>query len=247
MPPRMMTRSARRQTAAPRGRRTGGRTGRGGGRTREPTGRVSGRTGDQDGQGSDQGIGENGGIDEVPDFSTIIVAKAGIRVKMAGAGHIAYTDRFHELARLVPHLVTPENKWIKRNGSLRKFTKKRGNGRELSRDRNVRDDNKRSRTGRAFSTVTNPIRKEYTGTAPKVGPRMVTPVNARNPTTTRWACFKCGGTDHYKATCPRLNRAPRPRGNRQNQTMAIEGGQGRGKNSNQTCGGAFMMGAEEAR
>ncbi|GJY89975.1 hypothetical protein Tco_0505171 [Tanacetum coccineum] len=29
---------------------------------------------------------------------------------MVGAGHAAYTDRFHELARLVPHLVTPENK-----------------------------------------------------------------------------------------------------------------------------------------
>ncbi|GKD08241.1 reverse transcriptase domain-containing protein, partial [Tanacetum coccineum] len=27
---------------------------------------------------------------------------------MVGAGHAAYTDRFHELARLVPHLVTPD-------------------------------------------------------------------------------------------------------------------------------------------
>ncbi|GJR85205.1 putative reverse transcriptase domain-containing protein [Tanacetum coccineum] len=30
------------------------------------------------------------------------------------ASHAAYTDRFHELARLVPHLVTPENKRIER-------------------------------------------------------------------------------------------------------------------------------------
>ncbi|GKF19318.1 reverse transcriptase domain-containing protein, partial [Tanacetum coccineum] len=29
---------------------------------------------------------------------------------MVGAGHAAYTDRFHDLARLVPHLVTPESK-----------------------------------------------------------------------------------------------------------------------------------------
>ncbi|GKA31558.1 reverse transcriptase domain-containing protein [Tanacetum coccineum] len=28
------------------------------------------------------------------------------------AGHAAYTDRFHELARLVPHLVTPESRKI---------------------------------------------------------------------------------------------------------------------------------------
>ncbi|GJU90378.1 hypothetical protein Tco_1302801, partial [Tanacetum coccineum] len=33
---------------------------------------------------------------------------------MVGAGHVAYTDIFHELARLVPHLVTPEIRKIKR-------------------------------------------------------------------------------------------------------------------------------------
>ncbi|GKB45000.1 putative reverse transcriptase domain-containing protein, partial [Tanacetum coccineum] len=33
---------------------------------------------------------------------------------MVGAGHAAYTDRFHELARLIPHLVTPESRMIKR-------------------------------------------------------------------------------------------------------------------------------------
>ncbi|GKE67293.1 hypothetical protein Tco_1521454, partial [Tanacetum coccineum] len=33
---------------------------------------------------------------------------------MVGAGHAAYTDRFHELARLLPHLVTPENIRIRR-------------------------------------------------------------------------------------------------------------------------------------
>ncbi|GKE66727.1 hypothetical protein Tco_1520888, partial [Tanacetum coccineum] len=54
----------------PRGGRTGGRTGRGGGRAGEPTGRVGGRTSDQDGQGGDRGVGVNGGVDEVPDFST---------------------------------------------------------------------------------------------------------------------------------------------------------------------------------
>ncbi|GJS12447.1 putative reverse transcriptase domain-containing protein [Tanacetum coccineum] len=33
---------------------------------------------------------------------------------MVGANHTAYTDRFHELAMLVPHLVTPESKRIRR-------------------------------------------------------------------------------------------------------------------------------------
>ncbi|GJV09006.1 putative reverse transcriptase domain-containing protein [Tanacetum coccineum] len=34
--------------------------------------------------------------------------------KMIGANHTTYTDRFHELAKLVPHLVTPESSHIKR-------------------------------------------------------------------------------------------------------------------------------------
>ncbi|GKD39130.1 putative reverse transcriptase domain-containing protein, partial [Tanacetum coccineum] len=33
---------------------------------------------------------------------------------MVGAGHAVYTDRFHELARLVPHLVTHESRMIER-------------------------------------------------------------------------------------------------------------------------------------
>ncbi|GJS65956.1 putative reverse transcriptase domain-containing protein [Tanacetum coccineum] len=157
---------------------------------------------------------------------------------IAGAGRAAYIDRFHELVRLVPHLVTLENKRIKRyiyslaqhirmmvavmepttiqsvvlkagmltneairNGSLKKNTKKRGNGREPSRDGNVKADNKRSRTGRAFATTNNPVRKE-------VRPRMVNPMNARNLIAARGACFECGGSDHYKSACPRLDRAP---------------------------------------
>ncbi|GKC96850.1 putative reverse transcriptase domain-containing protein [Tanacetum coccineum] len=164
-----------------------------------------------------------------------------------------------------------------RSGALKKVTKKRGNNGEPSRDGNARNDNKRSRTGRAFSTTTNPVKKDYTGTEPKclnynyhhqpevpchlctncnrfghiakdcrVGPRIVNPLNARNPTAAHEACFECGGTGHYKAVCPRLNQAPRPGGNRPNQVMAIEGGQGCGNNGNQVHGRAFVMGAEEA-
>ncbi|GKD05867.1 reverse transcriptase domain-containing protein [Tanacetum coccineum] len=33
---------------------------------------------------------------------------------MVGANHVAYTNRFHELAKLVPHLVTHESSRIKR-------------------------------------------------------------------------------------------------------------------------------------
>ncbi|GJX03897.1 hypothetical protein Tco_0189813 [Tanacetum coccineum] len=112
--------------------------------------------------------------------------------------------------KLVPHLVTPENKRIERyiygfvlqirgmvaatkpttirkamqkagtltdeairNGSLKKNTKKRGNGREPSRVMNAEDDSKRSRLHLA---------KDY-----RVVPKMVNPMNAKNLTAARGA------------------------------------------------------------
>ncbi|GJU14114.1 putative reverse transcriptase domain-containing protein [Tanacetum coccineum] len=161
---------------------------------------------------------------------------------MVGAGHVAYTDRFHKLARLVPHLVTLESRMIERNGSIKKV-EKRGNVGESSKDKNSRDDNNRIRTGNAFATIVNPVGRENMSTWPKCTtcnsyhapggpycicfnynrpghlardcrsmPRNVNPFNARNPNVR--ACYECGSTDHVR---------------------------------NQARGRAFMLGAEEAR
>ncbi|GJR75201.1 putative reverse transcriptase domain-containing protein [Tanacetum coccineum] len=231
---------------------------------------------------------------------------------MVGAGHAAYTDRFHELARLVPHLVTPESRMIERyvyglapqirgmvaatepktmqkavqisgaltdeavrNGSIKKV-EKRGNVGEPSKDKNGRDDNKRTRTGNAFATTVNPVGRENMGAWPKCttcnsyhapgGPcRICFNCNrlghlARdcrgvlrnvNPVNARnptvRACYECGSTDHVRSACPRLNRAQEPEGNRPNQVAANNGGQGRGNQGNQARGRAFLLGAEEAR
>ncbi|GKB70448.1 hypothetical protein Tco_0931860 [Tanacetum coccineum] len=106
MPPRMMTQSVGRSTAAPRGGRTGGQIGRGCGRTGEPTGRVGGQTGDQDGQVGDRGNRANGGIDKVPGLSTVIAQQLQnlLPTIIAQGGAIVYTrwiekmESFHDMS-----------------------------------------------------------------------------------------------------------------------------------------------------
>ncbi|GJV57253.1 putative reverse transcriptase domain-containing protein [Tanacetum coccineum] len=163
-----------------------------------------------------------------------------------------------------------------RNGSIKKNPEKRGNRGQPSKDRNGREDNKRTRTGNAFAIITNPVRGGYTGTTPKnttCGYHHLpeTPyrssfnynrlghftrdcrVVARNvnPINTRnpvtRTCYECGSIDHIKSACPRLSQAQRPGGNQQNQVVAVNGGQGRGNQQNKDRGKAFMLGSEEAR
>ncbi|GJW76528.1 reverse transcriptase domain-containing protein [Tanacetum coccineum] len=175
---------------------------------------------------------------------------------MVEAGHAAYIDRFHELAsngakktiqKAVQIAGTLTDEAL-RNGSIKKNPEKRGNRGEPSKDRNVRDDNKRTRTGNAFATTTNPVGRENTGHFAKdcrVVPKNVNPINVRNLTVR--ACYECGSTNHVKSACPRLNQDQRLGETHQNQVTALNGGQGHGNQGNQARGGAFMLGAEEAR
>ncbi|GJS84919.1 hypothetical protein Tco_0751460 [Tanacetum coccineum] len=117
---------------------------------------------------------------------------------MVGAGHATYTDKFHELARLVSHLVTPESRKINRyvygiapattepktmqkvvqisgaqtDEAVRngsiKKVKKRGNMGEPIKDKNGRYDNKMTGTENAFATTVNLIGRENMGVWPKI-------------------------------------------------------------------------------
>ncbi|GJV19174.1 putative reverse transcriptase domain-containing protein, partial [Tanacetum coccineum] len=192
---------------------------------------------------------------------------------MVGVGHAAYTDRFHELARLVPHLVTPESRMIERyvyglapqirgmvaatepktiqkavqisgaltdeavrNGSIKKV-EKRGNVGEPSKDKNGRDDNKRTRTRNAFATTANPVGRENIGTWPKC-----TTYNSyhapRGPYRT---CFNYNLLGHLAKDCRGVPRNVNPVNARNPTVRACY-----------ECGStdhvrAFMLGAEEAR
>ncbi|GJY40516.1 putative reverse transcriptase domain-containing protein, partial [Tanacetum coccineum] len=118
---------------------------------------------------------------------------------------------------------------------------------EPSRDRNVKDDNKRIRTVNAFATIANPVRREYIGAAPKCANCNL----HHSPESSCHACFNCNLLGHLAKDCRVVHRTVEPntetKGNRPNQAAANNGGQGRGNNYNQACRMAFMLGAEEAR
>nr|GEU73639.1 hypothetical protein [Tanacetum cinerariifolium] len=104
-----------------------------------------------------------------------------------------------------------------RNGSIKNNPKKRGNEGEPSKDRNGRDDNKRTRTGNAFATTANPIRREYTSTTPKC-----TAYNYHHsPEIPCRTCFNCDRPGHFD----------------KDYRVVMT--------SNNACGKAFMLGEEE--
>ncbi|GKA27235.1 putative reverse transcriptase domain-containing protein [Tanacetum coccineum] len=170
---------------------------------------------------------------------------------MVEAGHAAYTDRFYELARLVPHLVTPESRKIERymyglapqirgmvaaiepktiqkvvqiSGALTDEAIRNGSIKKVEKRGNVGEPSK-DKNGRYDNNRTR-TKNSFAYT--------VNPVGRENT-----------GTDMSSA-CPRLNRAQGPEENGPNQVASNNGGQGYGNQGNQARGRAFMLGAGEA-
>ncbi|GJU91085.1 reverse transcriptase domain-containing protein [Tanacetum coccineum] len=123
--------------------------------------------------------------------------------KMIGANHAGYTDRFHELAKLVPYLVTPEFARIKSailkaeiltdeavsNRTLTKGSEKRKSMDEPARVGGSGKDVKKAKGGTNFA-VAAPSREGYAGSQP-------------------W-CAKCRTHHHEKANCRVCFNCPRP-------------------------------------
>ncbi|GJU48824.1 putative reverse transcriptase domain-containing protein [Tanacetum coccineum] len=118
---------------------------------------------------------------------------------MVGANHVAYTDMFHELAKLVPHLVTPKSLRIKsailtagiltdevvRCGTLTKGNDKKKEMKESSRQGSTWKDNKKSKIGSGQVALVNVV---------KMGQ------NQR-------ACYECGSLYHLRYDCPKWKQA----------------------------------------
>ncbi|GJT53250.1 putative reverse transcriptase domain-containing protein [Tanacetum coccineum] len=206
--------------------------------------------------------------------------------KMVGANHAAYIDRFHELAKLVQHLVTLESsvlwRYIVRTGSwirgmlratqpttiqnailragiltdeavscgtLTKGSDKIKGVEESSKTRGSWKDNKKAKTGTGF-VGTAPTRNETASSSAKCGKcytshpenrpcnvcfncqkhghyvrdcrasvRKVATVNAVRMSNNSRVCYEFGSPDHFRNTCPKLNRAPGQVGNQ----LVLEG------------------------
>nr|GEU64278.1 reverse transcriptase domain-containing protein [Tanacetum cinerariifolium] len=202
--------------------------------------------GDQDGQGGDRGSGPNRGVEEVPDFSMVIT---------------------RQLQNLVPTIIAQVGNYTSNiQGDARKVSVNNGrggcsykdflacnpkdfDGRGPSRDGNFKDDNKRSRTERMFSTTTNPVRKEYTGLAPKCTSNNFN----HHPEMPYRTCTNYNRLGNFSKDCrvgPRMVNPLNVRKPIATREACLEcGGIDHYKAacpSNPTRGRAFLMGAEEA-
>ncbi|GJX20578.1 reverse transcriptase domain-containing protein [Tanacetum coccineum] len=143
--------------------------------------------------------------------------------KMVGANHAGYTDRFHKLAKLALHLVTPESSRIKRyidglaleiRGMLR-ATQPTTIHSAILRARILIDE------AVSCGTLTkgNEKRKEWKRQDCRTPYRQVAPVNAVRMGNNHRVCYECGSSNHLRNTCPNMNRAPSQAGN----PLALEG------------------------
>ncbi|GJY87141.1 putative reverse transcriptase domain-containing protein [Tanacetum coccineum] len=126
---------------------------------------------------------------------------------MVGANHAGYTDWFHELAKLVPHLVTLESKRIRRIltdeavrcGTLTRSSEKRNKVKETSKQGGSWKDNKKAKVGKGF-VATAPPRNVNVGAYPKCA-KCFTYHLENGPCR---LCFNCQKQGHFARDC----RAP---------------------------------------
>ncbi|GJX57439.1 putative reverse transcriptase domain-containing protein [Tanacetum coccineum] len=157
-----------------------------------------------------------------------------------------YTNRFHELAKFVPHLVTPESSRIKSAGiltdevvscgTLTKGNEKRKGVEESSKHGSERNDDKRAKTLSSVLQLSETYHIERNYHSPI---KQVAPINVVRGGYEPGTCYECGSHEHYRNTYPKLSLAPGQVGNR----LTIEGNQNSRNNGNQVKRRAFNVNA----
>ncbi|GJV33683.1 putative reverse transcriptase domain-containing protein [Tanacetum coccineum] len=172
--------------------------------------------------------------------------------KMVGPNHAAYTDRFHKLAKLVPHLVTPESARIKRyvaglapeiRGML-KATQPTTIQNAILRAGILTDEaiscgtlsksNEKRKAIEENAKSGGSWKDKKKAKAPFKRAALVNEVRVGN---NKKVCYECGSSDHFQYHCPRLNRASGQAGN----PLALEGNRNHRNNGNQTRGRAYNV------
>nr|GEX20194.1 hypothetical protein [Tanacetum cinerariifolium] len=154
--------------------------------------------------------------------------------KMVGSDIDGYTARFHELARLVPHMVTPESQRV--NRYIRGLAPEIKAHVTASQPATIQ-----GALSMANRLTTDGIKdgifkkKENAGNKKSV-------VNERP----RPTCYECGDPNHFRRNYLRMNQATTAGGNCPNPVLAIEGNPKLGNNRNRAQGRAFTLGVAEA-
>nr|GEV31379.1 reverse transcriptase domain-containing protein [Tanacetum cinerariifolium] len=157
---------------------------------------------------------------------------------MIGANHAGYTDRFHELAKLVPHLsailkdviLTDE---AVRCGTLTESSEKRKKMEETSKQGAYHPE------GGLCRLCYNCQKPGHFARVYQAPVRQVAPVSAVRMENNQRVCYECGSFDHLRNTCPKLIRAPGQAENR----LALEGNRNTQNNGNKARERAFSANA----
>nr|GEX48821.1 hypothetical protein [Tanacetum cinerariifolium] len=162
---------------------------------------------------------------------------------MVGSDIDGYTARFHELARLVPHMVTTESQCVNRyiRGLAPKIKAHVTSSQPATIQGAVSMANRLTTDGikdgifKKKENVGN-IKRElscvWTMQASGVGhftQYCTSRVVNERP---RPNCYECGDPNHFRRNCPRMNQATTAGGNRPNPVLAIEGNPKPGNNRN---------------
>nr|GEX64880.1 reverse transcriptase domain-containing protein [Tanacetum cinerariifolium] len=157
---------------------------------------------------------------------------------MVGANHAGYTDRFHELAKLVPHLVTLKSKRIESDEAVRCGTLTRS-----SEKRNEVEETSKQGEGAPCRLCFNCQKLSHFARDCRAPVKQVAPVKLVAPVSTvrmgknQRFCYECESSEHLYNTCPKLNRAPGQAGN----LLALEGNRNTRNNRNQARERAFKV------
>ncbi|GJY42344.1 reverse transcriptase domain-containing protein [Tanacetum coccineum] len=150
---------------------------------------------------------------------------------MVGANHARYTDRFHELAKLVPHLPTMIQSAILNAGILMDEVVRCGTLTRTSEKRKEVEETKGGLCRFCYNCQkSGHIVRDYRALV-----KQVAPVSAVRMGDNQRACYECGSSEH----CPKLNQAPGQAGNR----LDLEGNRNTRNNRNQARGRDFSVNA----